>query len=351
MQATRIPGVALWSQWQEDRQVFFNSHFVAGPDGNLLIDPLELSERDAAEIDASGGVAWIVVTNRDHERASAAASQRFGAPIAASALDAPLLWCNVTRTLEDGERIGDARVIVLEGMKSPGEIALEFRSLRTVLVGDALWGAPAGALSLPPRVKDAHAALLSLRRIARIRPEHLLVGDGSSIYDRAYQAIHTFLASRTEAYVNRINLKDLRFDYIGDERPGYGAFDAEVGHLIGASRLGYRVSDLPAGSTFCPMHWHAGDEELCIVWEGVTSLLTPRGEIELRAGDLVAFPAGERGAHKLINRSDTTCRVIFIAYEPDLDVCYYPDSDKLLVSPQGTLVRSSPQLDYYDGEH
>jgi hypothetical protein len=32
------------------------------------------------------------------------------------------------------------------------------------------------------------------------------------------------------------------------------------------------------------------------------------------------------------------------------DVCFYPDSDKLAVEATGTLVRTTPQLDYYAGE-
>jgi hypothetical protein len=32
------------------------------------------------------------------------------------------------------------------------------------------------------------------------------------------------------------------------------------------------------------------------------------------------------------------------------DVCYYPESQKLLVERSGVLVRDNPILDYWDGE-
>ena len=32
------------------------------------------------------------------------------------------------------------------------------------------------------------------------------------------------------------------------------------------------------------------------------------------------------------------------------DVCYYPDSRKLLVEKTDTLVRTEPELDYFDAE-
>jgi hypothetical protein len=32
------------------------------------------------------------------------------------------------------------------------------------------------------------------------------------------------------------------------------------------------------------------------------------------------------------------------------DVCFYPDSRKLLVEAADVIVRSEPELDYFDGE-
>jgi hypothetical protein len=32
------------------------------------------------------------------------------------------------------------------------------------------------------------------------------------------------------------------------------------------------------------------------------------------------------------------------------DVCYYPDSHKLVIEQSGVLVRDNPQLSYWDGE-
>src|SRR5579864_6593268 len=145
MQTLAIPGVSMWSVWQPDRKVFFNSYFVVRPEGNVVVDPLALSEDDAREIEAAGGVALAIVTNRDHERRSSDVIQRFGAKLAASVDDAPLLQSRVDKTLREGdEPFAGARVIAFEGMKSPGEIALHLRAHDAAIVGDALWGEPAG---------------------------------------------------------------------------------------------------------------------------------------------------------------------------------------------------------------
>ena len=63
---------------------------------------------------AAGGVGWVVVTNRDHERASSELAARFGARIAAGAADANELSRAPDRILHDGDEIGPARVIALE---------------------------------------------------------------------------------------------------------------------------------------------------------------------------------------------------------------------------------------------
>ena len=40
MQPTSIAGIAMYSRWQPDRSMYFNSYFVEGDGENLLIDPL-----------------------------------------------------------------------------------------------------------------------------------------------------------------------------------------------------------------------------------------------------------------------------------------------------------------------
>ena len=46
MQATILSGVAMWSAWQPDRNLFFNSFFIEADgeaDGaNVAVDPLPL---------------------------------------------------------------------------------------------------------------------------------------------------------------------------------------------------------------------------------------------------------------------------------------------------------------------
>jgi len=352
MQPT-VTGFSMWSAWQADRQLFFNSYFLASDAGNLVIDPLPLTDADAEAIEANGGVAWVVVTNRDHERATADVVRRFGARVAAGG-DARLLAVPPDRELADGDAICGGTVVALGGLKTPGEIALHFAGRdRTVVVGDALWGRPAGSLTLMPddKLADPRRAALSLRKLLALRPRHLLTGDGAPVFGNAFDALNACLDARDDVHINVINIDALQFSGSPEDPPPYRAAEsAEVGLLLGATRLGYRAARLPPGTKFCPLHWHTAEEELFVVWEGEPTLQTPRGTTKLRRGDIVAFRTNERGAHAVTNETDAACTILMIANTDGGDACFYPDSDKLLIEATGTLVRASPELDYYDGE-
>ena len=200
------------------------------------------------------------------------------------------------------------------------------------------------------KLGDPAKAALSLRRIAIARPKHLLVGDGTPIFHEALPVLWACLEARRDVYVNKINVDEAHWqDHTGDKAP-YGCFVSDLDFEIGAEKLGFRVVRLPAGNTFCPVHWHTAEEELFIVLSGEPSLVTPRGNWRLRAGDYVAFPTRFSGAHKLINESDADCEVIMVANNDRRDVCSYPDSQKVLVEARDLMVRDNPELDYYDGE-
>jgi uncharacterized cupin superfamily protein len=84
-----------------------------------------------------------------------------------------------------------------------------------------------------------------------------------------------------------------------------------------------------------------------LVVAGTPTLRTPEGESELRAGDMVAFPEGEQGAHTLYNRTESSARIaIFSTLGPGGAV--YPDSGKLGVP--GYTFRFADAVDYWEGE-
>ncbi len=335
LQKTTIDGVMMWSRWQPDRLMNFNSFFIVSEkgDGNVLVDPLALDEEDAKQI-ADRGVAWIVLTTRDHEREAAALAQRFGAKVAAPKLDVPEIKVKVDRELVEGDRIGRVTVVQLDGMKSPGEFALYLEDSATVIVGDALWGDPPGSLRTVPDAKlgDAKTAVLSLRRLWALEPKNILVGDGYCIFGGATAAIETFLKTRTEVLIYKINLDELAH-WKTRKGPGrHARSQAEVGLLLGARKLGYQVFEIPPGNFATAMHLHTEEEELYVVFEGEGTIRFPFGEYSFRKGDMIAMPIGEHATHRIQNTGKEKLVVLALANNAEDDCVYYPDSDKLLYS-------------------
>jgi len=350
MQGLALPGLHMWSQWQPDRGMFFSSFLWVREGGNVAFDPLPLSDDDARAVEALGGVATILLTNRDHERGAAAMRERFGARVLSSRAEAELFELKVDETF-DRQVMPGLSAIPLEGAKTPGEVAFLTEDRAVAIVGDAILGTPAGALSFLPDAKlgDPVALALSLRRLWSPRLRTLLLGDGASLYVGADDALTALLETRGGPAVNRVNVDELEYEFSSDVDGKYASRDAEIGWSIGARRLGYQMVRLPAGAHFCPMHSHDKEEELFYVIEGRPAVRTPRGNLQLRPGDFMAFPVGARGAHQLLNESDADALILLLGADDDDEVVYYPDSRKVLVCRRRLMMRQDT-LDYFDGE-
>lgn len=349
-----IAGAWMWSAWQPDRGMPFNSYLFETADGNVAVDPLPLDAESLQWLAGRGGVKTIVLTNRDHRRDAQALRERFGSRIVAHAPEAALFDIAVDGTFANGEDVfPGAAAIALPHGKTPGEVALHMRDARAVVVGDAIIGAPAGALSLLPDEKLENPAqlTLTLRKLWALQPEALLLCDGQPLFGGAGAALTALLDSRAGAELYRINLADIEYEPARDHER-YQCDDGEIGLLIGARKLGYRVARIAPGKAFCPLHSHDREEEFFYVLEGTPAIRTSRGTLQCRAGDFIAFPVGERGTHQLINDGPESCLVLLVGMNEENEVCYYPDSQKMLVDGAGRsrIVRSVPLLEYFDGE-
>ena len=114
-----------------------------------------------------------------------------------------------------------------------------------------------------------------------------------------------------------------------------------------------RVYELEPGKSAYPYHYHLKNEETFFILKGEGLLRTREGERKVRAGDLLFFPTGEEGAHKLTNTSETEL-LVYLDFDivEDLDVTVYPDSRKLGIWGMDTnkIYRIGDDVDYYDGE-
>jgi uncharacterized cupin superfamily protein len=92
------------------------------------------------------------------------------------------------------------------------------------------------------------------------------------------------------------------------------------------------IYDLEPGQGSSPYHCEYEEEWLLVV-DGALVLRAPDGEHVLERGDLVRFPPGPAGAHKLMNRSDARARTLMFSSSRAPAVVVYPDSDKIGVFP------------------
>jgi len=193
-----VQGIVTWPSFSEPHGYDFNGYFLRHPTGNLCIDPVDPPE-DVLALLGREGVARILITNRNHVRKAMLVRERSGARVAIHPDDAAHArdqGASIDVELRPGERVGPLTVVGVPG-KSPGEVAFHWPERRLLLVGDAVIGNPPGQLSLlrervmddPPRLRK------SVRALAALDPDVLLVGDGVSIVADAGARLRELVAS------------------------------------------------------------------------------------------------------------------------------------------------------------
>jgi len=154
--------------------------------------------------------------------------------------------------------------------------------------------------------------------------------------------------------VRKANLHSAEIHYDEGDPEGYNTGYVRLGEVIGATKMGATVYELPPGQSICPYHYEYGPEEWLIVLDGKPTLRHPEGEDVVEPGDLVCFPEGPDGAHKLTNHTDTTVRLVLLSTKGHPNAAVYPDSDKIGLwtgnDADKLLVKRESNVDYWEGE-
>jgi len=192
-----LPGVLTWPWFSVRHGYDFNGWLVRHPEGNLCIDPVEMTDEVLDELGREG-VAQVLITNRNHFRSSMRVKERTGARIAIHPADAVFARDRGTAIdgeLQPGQRVGPFTVVAAPG-KSPGEVALHWPERRILFVGDACVGKPPGECALLPDavIEDKRGLIDSLRRLSKLEFDALLVGDGAPIPTAGRAALERLVA-------------------------------------------------------------------------------------------------------------------------------------------------------------
>jgi uncharacterized cupin superfamily protein len=121
-----------------------------------------------------------------------------------------------------------------------------------------------------------------------------------------------------------------KINVIRAENPGR----IDVSGAIGASGMAMYVYDISPGGSSSPYHYEYEEEWLLVV-EGSVVVRVPDGEDTLERGDVVCFPSGPAGAHKVMNRGNSAARIVMFSSGRTPAVSVYPDSDKIGVWADG----------------
>ena len=121
-----------------------------------------------------------------------------------------------------------------------------------------------------------------------------------------------------------------------------------VASQAGAQQLGGTLYELAPGAEGVPLHLHYGMEELAVVIAGTPTLRTLEGDVELAAGDVVAFPRGRRGAHTLANRSGTPARYLMVSTKVMPEIVEYPEQGTVRVLTRSPWEPPDPNQDPAD---
>jgi uncharacterized cupin superfamily protein len=144
-----------------------------------------------------------------------------------------------------------------------------------------------------------------------------------------------------------VNVSDFELE---DWVPGgdLGISSTYIARHAGAELTGLNLDVVHPGKRNSLLHCHSAEEEIFVVLEGEGWCLLGEEEHPIRAGHVVARPAGTRVAHSFRAGNSGMRLLIYGTRDPN-DMAYFPKSNKIYFRGLGVIGRIE-QLDYLEGE-
>jgi uncharacterized cupin superfamily protein len=143
-----------------------------------------------------------------------------------------------------------------------------------------------------------------------------------------------------------------------ENAPAGTRFGGRTKHLTYAAvgekyHVGMLIEAPAPGRRLAPKHYHMLEEEQALILEGQVTLLLGDEQYEMKAGDYVCFPAGQKVGHSFMNSGTGPCSYLMIGERNPNDVWVYPDSNKMEVNAlrsNDSIFDMSAVRKYWDGE-
>jgi glyoxylase-like metal-dependent hydrolase (beta-lactamase superfamily II) len=185
MKKLHKPNLYCWSEFDEDRNIDFHSYLWVRDDGNVVIDPLPLTEHDEEHLHSLGKVTQIIITNSDHVRDAERLSSKTGAEVWGPEAERDTFPIACSKWLGEGDvDLKGLKVTVLHGSKASGELALLIED-STLITGDLIRAHEGGKLCMLPDAKltDKKLAVASALQLSEFSAvDAILPGDGWPVF-------------------------------------------------------------------------------------------------------------------------------------------------------------------------
>ena len=136
--------------------------------------------------------------------------------------------------------------------------------------------------------------------------------------------------------------------------PAYEYDKAEVLPRNAGNQCAVIFYDIAPGKSNYHFHYHIASEEIFYIISGEGILETNEGEIPISAGSVIVCPAGEEGAHRITNTSESEpLTYIDIDTVPKTDMAVYPRTGKIGVFTTDGFAKwykADGNVKYYDEE-
>ena len=106
----------------------------------------------------------------------------------------------------------------------------------------------------------------------------------------------------------------------------------EVISRADATRCRANFIEVEPGNQAFSYHYHEINEEVFYIISGTGIVRTIKGDITVKAGDAITFPAGKEGAHVIRNGSDTE-KLVYLDFDAINipEIVHFPDTNKVMV--------------------
>lgn len=174
-----------WSQFDEDRNIDFHSYLWVRDEGNMVFDPLPLTDHDKNHLSSLGEVSHIIISNSDHVRGARELADETGAQIWGPEGEKENFPIECSRWLGESKGLVEGLdVYCLTGSKTAGELAFVVEG-ETLITGDLIRAHSGGKLCMLPQAKlrDLDEAINSVKKLANIAGiKAILPGDGWPVF-------------------------------------------------------------------------------------------------------------------------------------------------------------------------